>query len=134
MIRFNETGKKEGDIAKTYGTTGGKVADILKNRNFAYVTKDLVPTAEQKSAAIAWLKQVPDYDTVGTDAVVTQVDSFGVATDEQAAAFLAARSGSRNRQPKAEGEATKPKVPKGLRAAKAKPAEATQADVDALLS
>lgn len=100
-IRFLHSDVKESDVAKMFGTTTGKVADIRKNRNFAYVTEDFRPTQAQKDSAIAWLTQVPDYDTVGTDAAVTEVDKLEVATEEQAAAFLAGRSASRNTTPKA---------------------------------
>lgn len=100
MIRFGETGQKEADVAKKYGTTGGKVADILKNRNFAYIGEDFKPTQEQKDAAVAWLKKVPDYDKVGTDAAVVAVEKMSVANAEDAAKFLAARTSTRKTSPK----------------------------------
>jgi hypothetical protein len=134
MIRFQETGNKEGEIARRYGTTGGKVADIVKGRNFGYIDAAFVPTQEQKDAAVAWLKQVPDYDTNGTDEVVTAVEGLNTATAEEAEAFLAKRSGSRKSAPKepaADGDT--PQAPKPARRAKAK-VEATPADADSLLS
>ena len=88
MIRFEEKGNKEAEIARKYGTTTGKVADIVKGRNFAYIDEDYKPTAEDKDAALAWLKQVPNYDEAGTDAVVVALDSLPVA-DEAAVAALA---------------------------------------------
>lgn len=140
MIRFNETGNKEADIAKKYGTTGGKVADIVKNRNFAYITKDFAPTQEQKDAAVEWLKQVPDYDKVGTDEVVTAVEKIPVATAEQAAAFLTARSASRKSAPKTAPTEGSPSAPAATAPApkaapkdkSSKPADKTT--VDSLLS
>lgn len=106
VIRFNYKEGKEGDVAKTFGTTSGKVADIRKNRNFAYVTEDFVPTQEQKDAAVEWMKQVPDYDKVGADAVITLIEKNPAATAEQAAAFLAKRTASRPKTVKTPSAAT----------------------------
>jgi hypothetical protein len=143
-IRFLHADKKEAELAKMFGTTTGKVADIRKLRNFGYITEDFLPTQEQKDQAIAWLKQVPDYDTVGTDAAVTEVEKLGIATAEQAAAFLEGRRASRNvtpkapKEPAAEGEAAEAKPAKAPKAkkngSKAEAAPASDADLDSLLS
>jgi len=95
LIRFAEKGGKEGDIAKKYGTTGGKVADIVKGRNFAYIDEDYVPTQEAKDAAIRWLKQVPGYDEVGTDQAVSAVEKMGVATEADLAKLATKRAAAR---------------------------------------
>jgi len=95
LIRFGEKGNKEADIAKRYGTTSGKVADIIKNRNFAYIDEDYKPTEDDKEAAIKWLKQVPGYDEVGTDEVVSAVERMQSATESDAAALTEKRAAAR---------------------------------------
>lgn len=106
LIRFQEPkDAKEADIAKKYGTTNGKVADILKNRNFAYIDGDFRPTQEDKDAAVKWLKQVPNYDDVGTDDAVNAVDALDAATDEDAKALADKRAAVRAKNAVASGEA-----------------------------
>lgn len=96
LIRFDsEKGAKEADIAKRFGTTSGKVADILKGRNFAYIDEAFVPTQEDKDAAVKWLKQVPDYDNVGTDEIVVSVGKLGTASDDDAKALADKRAAVR---------------------------------------
>lgn len=104
-IKFDEKGvEKDADVAKLYGTTSGKVSDIRKGRNFAYLTDEFVPTAEQKTAAIAWMKKVPDYGDA-QDKIVAAIENRPDATAEQAQAFLNGRAGSRKSTPKGEGVA-----------------------------
>ena len=108
MIRFEERGNKEADVARKYGTTTGKVADIVKGRNFAYIDEDYRPTPEDKDAAVAWLKQVPGYDEVDTDSVVSALLSLPEADAASAAALAEKRAAVRARNaasapPKAEG-------------------------------
>ena len=48
QIRFgNNKGDSTKELAAMYGTTVGKIDDIKKNRNFAYVGADFKPTQEQ---------------------------------------------------------------------------------------
>ena len=60
LVRF---GSMKGDAVKAkaeaFGTTIGKIDDIVKNRNFAYVTEDFRPTEQQKADGIEWLKRHP---------------------------------------------------------------------------
>lgn len=81
--------------AKRFGTTVGKIDDIVKNRNFAYITDAFAPTQAQKDEGIAWLKQHPRYDADNVDALVVELDSTPVATEEQAKAFEEVRSAAR---------------------------------------
>lgn len=96
LARFGNT---KGEATKTqadlFGTTVGKIDDIKKNRNFAYVTETFKPTQEQKESGITWLKSHPYYDAAGTDKLVTELDSVPVATVEEAAAFEAIRVAAR---------------------------------------
>src|ERR1043165_2666026 len=93
LIRFEEPkDTKDADVAKKYGTTSGKVADIRKNRNFGYIDADFKPTQEQIDASIKWLKAVPGYDANGTDAVVTLVESMDKASDADVQALTAKRA------------------------------------------
>lgn len=106
MARF---GNQKGDSTKAkadkFGTTVGKIDDIAKNRNFAYVTETFRPTAEQKTQALEWLKRHPHYDAQNVDALVNELEAIEVATPEEAAAFETARAGAQGQSPKTkEGE------------------------------
>lgn len=81
--------------AKRFGTTVGKVDDIVKGRNFGYVTADFAPTQAQKDEGIAWLKTHPRYDADNVDDLVNELDKTPVATEEQAKAFEEARAANR---------------------------------------
>lgn len=78
-------------LADMFGTTVGKIDDIKKGRNFAYVDENFRPTEAQKQEALDWLKKHPYYDASGVDKIVSELDLTDVATAEQAAAFEAAR-------------------------------------------
>lgn len=77
--------------ADAFGTTVGKIDDIRKNRNFAYVTAEFKPTAAQVADGKAWLERHPK----GADALVAELLSLPTASEEEAAAFEATRSAAR---------------------------------------
>lgn len=83
-------------VADAFGTTVGKVDDIKKNRNFAYVTAEFKPTAGQKADGIAWLGRHP----TGAQALIDELKAMPEATAEEAAAFEAVRSASRGQSEK----------------------------------
>ena len=83
-------------VADAFGTTVGKVDDIKKNRNFAYVTAEFKPTAGQKADGIAWLERHP----TGAQALIDELKAMPEATAEEAAAFEAVRSASRGQSEK----------------------------------
>lgn len=92
LARFGkQSGKSTKDKAIAFGTTVGKIDDIAKGRNFAYVTADFRPTAAQKADAAEWLKRVPG----GAEELLAELEEIELANDEQAAAFEAVRSASR---------------------------------------
>ena len=106
MARY---GNKKGESTKTkadkFGTTVGKIDDIAKGRNFAYVTEAFRPTQEQKDQALEWLKRHPHYDAQNVDELVNELEAISVATPEEAAAFETARVAARGQTPKTkEGE------------------------------
>lgn len=82
--------------ADTFGTTVGKIDDIRKNRNFAYVTAEFKPTAAQKADGIAWLERHP----TGAQALIDELKAVPEATPEEASAFEATRSASRGQSEK----------------------------------
>jgi len=82
--------------AEAFGTTVGKIDDIRKNRNFAYVTAEFKPTTAQVADGVAWLKRHPK----GADALVAELSSLPTASEEEAAAFEAARSAARGQSEK----------------------------------
>lgn len=96
LARFgNHKGDATKDLAALFGTTVGKVDDIKKSRNFAYVTEDVKFTQAQIDEGAAWLKKHPKYDTAGTDALVVELESYPVATEEEAKEFDAKRTAAR---------------------------------------
>lgn len=145
QIRFgNDKGESTKVLADKYGTTVGKIDDIKKNRNFAYVTADFKPTQEQKDAGLAWLKTHPYYDAAGVDKLITELDATPVATAEEAAAFEQVRVAARGQLPTTkEGETAdagggnrrKPRNKKGDKAeGESKPATDAAATGEALLA
>jgi len=78
-----------------YGTTVGKIDDIKKNRNFAYVTADFKPTAAMKEEGVAWLQRHPKFSTGSVDAVIVELENTPEAEESDAAAFAAARTAAR---------------------------------------
>ncbi len=101
MIKFeSDAAAKDADVAKLFGTTSGKVSDIRKGRNFAYLTKEFKPTAEQKAAGVSWLKAVPGYGEP-QDKLIVSLEKFPAANEAEAKAFLDGRAASRTKTPKA---------------------------------
>ena len=78
-----------------YGTTVGKIDDIKKNRNFAYVGADFKPTQEQIDQGLEWLKRHPKWSTGEVDKIITELENTQVATAEEAAKFEADRVAAR---------------------------------------
>lgn len=78
-------------VAEAFGTTVGKIDDIKKNRNFAYVDASFKPTAQQKADGIAWLERHP----TGAAGLIAELKAVPEASAEEAAAFEATRSANR---------------------------------------
>lgn len=127
------------EMANLFGTTVGKIDDIKKNRNFAYVTADYKPSQADKDAGLAWLKRHPKYDAAGTDKLVTELDAWPVASAEEQAAFEKVRTDARGQSPVTkEGETANAgggnrRAPRAKKE-KAPTVESTQATGDALLA
>jgi hypothetical protein len=92
------------DTAAKFGTSVGKVFDIKKGRNFAYITAEYKPSAEDLAAAQAWIDQVgagnaKGLTAVGDKALMTQVleqyKSGGLASAEDIAKLTALRGTAR---------------------------------------
>jgi len=95
-IRFgNNKGDATKDLAAMYGTTVGKIDDIKKNRNFAYVGADFKPTQEQIDQGLEWLKRHPKYNEGTVDKIIQELETTPVATAEEAAKFEADRVAAR---------------------------------------
>lgn len=134
MIRQGAGSVKEKSVQ--YATTVGKVDDIMKNRNFAYVGADFKPTEQMKADAIAWLKRHPGGAEKYND-LVQKVEDLPVASELEAKAFeetrVAARgqttttkegepvtdAGGGNRRVKPKDKTTSGKKPAGESAASA---------------
>lgn len=82
--------------AEAFGTTVGKIDDIAKNRNFAYVTESFRPTEQQKADGVAWLERHP----TGAQALIDELNGIETATAEQAAEFEQLRAANRGQSSK----------------------------------
>lgn len=119
-------------LADAFGTTVGKIDDIKKNRNFAYVQAGFKPTAAQVADGVAWLERHP----TGAQALIEELKNTTVATDEEAAAFEAIRTSARG-QKETTGDGAPADAGGGNRRSKPKKgaqAEAPAASGDALLA
>jgi hypothetical protein len=144
QVRFGAN--KDGAVkalATLYGTTVGKIDDIKKNRNFAYVTDAFKPTAAQKAEGIAWLQKHVAFDKGAVDALIVELEKAEEPTAEEAAAFSAVKTAARGQNTTTKtgevadaggGNNIKGNAKKN-KAAKVAPAEGTQAaSADDLLS
>ena len=96
QIRFgNDKAEPTKVLAEKYGTTVGKIDDIKKGRNFAYVTADFAPTQEQINEGLEWLQRHPKYADGSVDKIIVELENTPVATEEQAKAFELARGAAR---------------------------------------
>lgn len=100
QVRFgNDKAESTKVLADKYGTTVGKIDDIKKGRNFAYVTESFRPTADMKAAGVAWLKTHPYYDAANVDKLIIELEATPEATAEEAAAFEGVRVAARGQTP-----------------------------------
>ena len=96
QIRFgNNKGDSTKELAAMYGTTVGKIDDIKKKRNFAYVGADFKPTQEQIDQGLEWLQRHPKWSTGEVDKIIQELETTPVATAEEAAKFEAVRVAAR---------------------------------------
>ena len=86
LIRFVEAAEQGTKaLAEKYGTTVGKIDDIRKNRNFAYVTEDVRFTDEQIKEAVNYISAHEDSDHAVV--VTDMLNALPIATAEEAEAF-----------------------------------------------
>lgn len=86
LIRFVEAAEKGTKaLAEKYGTTVGKVDDIRKNRNFAYVTEEVKFTEDQIKEAVNYIAAHEDADHAVV--VTDMLNALPIATAEEAEAF-----------------------------------------------
>ena len=106
LLRFgNSKGGATKELAEKFGTTVGKVDDVKKNRNFAYVVEDTRFTDEQIAEGIEWLRRHPKYDDKNVDDLVNELETYTRATPEESEAFAKARTEARGQPTKTkEGE------------------------------
>lgn len=96
LMRFGSNkGGATKELATKFGTTVGKVDDVKKSRNFAYVVEDTKFTQAQIDEGCEWLKRHPKYDESGADALVVELEGYTAGTAEETAAFEAARTAAR---------------------------------------
>lgn len=114
-IRFDQVlnAMSNKDLAAKFATSVGKVFDIKKGRNFAYVDASYKPTQDDVAAAESWIAQVGAENAKGLNAagdkslMQSTLDEYkarGLASAEEAAAFSAARTATRAKSEKSEGK------------------------------
>lgn len=88
LVRFKLTGTN-GELAKKLATSVGKIFDLKKGRNFAYLTADYKPSAEEVAAGKAWFDnktakgKTAQEAGAAVDEIKAMIDSLGVATAEE---------------------------------------------------
>ena len=148
LIRFVEAAEQGTKaLAEKYGTTVGKIDDIRKNRNFAYVTEDVRFTEEQIKEAVNYISAHEDSDHAVV--VTDMLNALAIATAEEAEAFANVKrkaggqprtdaegnviaSGGGNRQGKKKKEA-EAEADAEAEAEEAAPAAADEPEADDLL-
>lgn len=82
-IKFHSGEAKDGEIARKFATTPGKVNDIRKDRNFKYVTADMAFTAaEVQEAKDRFAASVnADNSTVAEDQRSVVIEDANTALD-----------------------------------------------------
>lgn len=139
LLRFGAMkGVATKDVAAKAGTTVGKVDDIKKNRNFAYVGEDTKFTQPQIDEGIEWLKRHPKFDESGVDELIVELEGYSVASEDEAKAFEAARTAARGQPTKTKdgevasgggGNRRKSSKKKDAETASEAPAEPTAAEL-----
>ena len=106
MARFGDQANTETvAMAKMFGTTAGKIADIKRKSTFGYLPENFRPVASQVEEAVAYFKRHVDYDKGGVDKLIDEATGYKLATPEQAAEFERVRVAAR-------GQLTKTKTGK----------------------
>lgn len=89
LIRFNDTHLTVVQKASLYNTTVGKISDILKNRNFAYIAADTKFTVEQKDQGLQYAALNSDKEN--GEMIANAIKALPTATEQEAAAFDAVK-------------------------------------------
>lgn len=133
LMRFgNNKGGATKELATKFGTTVGKVDDVKKSRNFAYVVEDTKFTQAQIDEGCEWLKRHPKYDEAGADDLVVELSGYEVGSAEETAAFEAARTAARGQPTKTkEGEVANGGGGNRRKSSKKQKAEATEGEAPA---
>jgi len=131
MVRFGENkNEKTGALAKMFGTTEGKIADIVRKSTFGYLPEGFKPNQAHKDEAIAWLKRHVGYKDGAVDKLINEAEGYKLATAEEAASYEALRIQHRGQTPTTKkGETADGGGGNRVKAAKtAAPKEAPKAD------
>ncbi len=109
VIRFKEAADaKDGDLATKYKTSTGKINDIRKNRNFAYVTDGMAFTQADINAANSHLEKVTVKGNHFTDDekndISAKVESLPISEDAAAKIVEARKSVRKAKEPEAGAE------------------------------
>lgn len=109
-IRFLHPDASDGELAALYRTTAGKVTDIRKRSNFAYVSENYKFTEEQMAAATSRLDDLDDKD----GAVATALEGTVLGTSEEISAQDAERISQRKSQKPAVAQESEELAEEGL--------------------
>ena len=97
VIRFHEDADaKDNALAKKYHTSAGKISDVRKSRNFAYVDENYKPSEADIEAGMGWAGQMDERgDQEGAAALSDALSALVVATEAETEAFADARKATR---------------------------------------
>jgi hypothetical protein len=96
MIRFKEIGVGTSALAAKYRTTIGKIDDILKGRNFGYISENFQPSEAQVADAKVYLGNLSEANQADT---LAKLDAMGV-NEDGGAGFDEARKAARKTKAK----------------------------------
>lgn len=117
LIRFDEGDLKDSEVAAKYFTSTGKVNDIRKGRNFAYITEETKFTKADIDGAMEFIKKPSLQGNHIADKTLTSIRKAlrSLPVDEAAAAAItearkAARKSAKPAEEKSGGEDLADKV------------------------
>ena len=129
-VRFGKLAEGGAQCQRLFATTVGKIYDIEKGRNFAYVTEEVQFTQAQIDEGIEWIGHHPMFDEEGAQVVVDYLKALPVADEAAAAKFEEIRKAARG-QSTTTKEGEKAEAGGGNRRSKSKSKKEVEADSDA---
>lgn len=109
VIKFLDKGT-DAEMAVRYRTTGGKISDLVNNRNFGYVNEDTRFLADDINDAVIFAEQLGEHE----DTVKALLAKLVPGSAEDVEAMKAVRLGARKSKPKADAAEPVEEVTEGV--------------------